>query len=516
VASFLYRKVFIGWLVLSMSVLAWKCAGAEKTGKALVLRDVTKVVGVTGFEPAYSRSQAERVRPDFPTPRDSRAWFGRVQVGRGIDGAIPAHVFFFLRGIQASRFEAYPLEYSRVSDSKTDQKECADDFQGPHETIKPLYIAVGQPGRLPHKRVIVVSTVYVCSVLQYGFCGPQSIGVDCGEARATHKSPVFNKCHFAELALCNLLDLVRGVDFDRSVIRIGRHLGNFQPARVIVGAQRNDVFLSVTFGNQGFKPLVKLCNGHGSIDASGPDFKALALDRGGIQIGEGLLARRRSATPDGLGVEVLTDHALRIAGIHDGNQRLNALRAGGGRFQKSWHARDFIMGAGSGSVYRAPTPDPLRRSTAPISSGLWQDQTWWRRKDLNPRPLGYEPSELPDCSTPLKEVYHNSGFPQLGIICGKAGLGFGFASRRGLGMWKCAGAERSAVAAGDVYAFSILKPLSRATRFTKVDRILRQQHTSSAHFLASIARYACTAVFQNRFKIEGTRSTFQIRGQCQA
>src|SRR5262245_16881532 len=28
------------------------------------------------------------------------------------------------------------------------------------------------------------------------------------------------------------------------------------------------------------------------------------------------------------------------------------------------------------------------------------DQYWLRGGDLNPRPLGYEPNELPDCSTP--------------------------------------------------------------------------------------------------------------------
>jgi hypothetical protein len=28
------------------------------------------------------------------------------------------------------------------------------------------------------------------------------------------------------------------------------------------------------------------------------------------------------------------------------------------------------------------------------------DKGWLRGRDLNPRPLGYEPNELPDCSTP--------------------------------------------------------------------------------------------------------------------
>src|SRR5262252_9820750 len=35
---------------------------------------------------------------------------------------------------------------------------------------------------------------------------------------------------------------------------------------------------------------------------------------------------------------------------------------------------------------------------------------WLRGRDLNPRPLGYEPNELPDCSTPRHRedltVYH--------------------------------------------------------------------------------------------------------------
>ena len=31
-------------------------------------------------------------------------------------------------------------------------------------------------------------------------------------------------------------------------------------------------------------------------------------------------------------------------------------------------------------------------------------EIWLRGRDLNPRPLGYEPNELPDCSTPRHVV----------------------------------------------------------------------------------------------------------------
>jgi hypothetical protein len=31
---------------------------------------------------------------------------------------------------------------------------------------------------------------------------------------------------------------------------------------------------------------------------------------------------------------------------------------------------------------------------------FWRLESWLRGRDLNPRPLGYEPNELPDCSTP--------------------------------------------------------------------------------------------------------------------
>jgi hypothetical protein len=38
-----------------------------------------------------------------------------------------------------------------------------------------------------------------------------------------------------------------------------------------------------------------------------------------------------------------------------------------------------------------------RKATSPCK------YLWLRGRDLNPRPLGYEPNELPDCSTPRQE-----------------------------------------------------------------------------------------------------------------
>ena len=38
------------------------------------------------------------------------------------------------------------------------------------------------------------------------------------------------------------------------------------------------------------------------------------------------------------------------------------------------------------------------------SSNRWdRKESWWRGQDSNLRPLGYEPNELPDCSTPRQQ-----------------------------------------------------------------------------------------------------------------
>ncbi len=37
----------------------------------------------------------------------------------------------------------------------------------------------------------------------------------------------------------------------------------------------------------------------------------------------------------------------------------------------------------------------------------------WREADLNHRPSGYEPDELPDCSIPRRIYYNNSFFEEM-------------------------------------------------------------------------------------------------------
>ena len=43
--------------------------------------------------------------------------------------------------------------------------------------------------------------------------------------------------------------------------------------------------------------------------------------------------------------------------------------------------------------------------------GAKKQTKWWRGRDLNPRPSGYEPDELPDCSTPRRSLQDTNSIP---------------------------------------------------------------------------------------------------------
>ena len=65
-----------------------------------------------------------------------------------------------------------------------------------------------------------------------------------------------------------------------------------------------------------------------------------------------------------------------------------------------WKSGSGPGGLGRGSLIIAHAADHLQLESREATSD------WLRGKDLNPRPPGYEPGELPDCSTPRA---HTSG-----------------------------------------------------------------------------------------------------------
>ena len=68
---------------------------------------------------------------------------------------------------------------------------------------------------------------------------------------------------------------------------------------------------------------------------------------------------------------------------------------------KTFSLNVFAVELGGGEGVRTPDlrlakPALCQLSYAPKAF----EKGWLRGRDLNPRPLGYEPNELPDCSTP--------------------------------------------------------------------------------------------------------------------
>ena len=58
------------------------------------------------------------------------------------------------------------------------------------------------------------------------------------------------------------------------------------------------------------------------------------------------------------------------------------------------------------------TPDAIRASgteKALADLAIYQGFPEWRGQDLNLRPSGYEPDELPDCSTPRRSEVRTLG-----------------------------------------------------------------------------------------------------------
>ncbi len=75
-------------------------------------------------------------------------------------------------------------------------------------------------------------------------------------------------------------------------------------------------------------------------------------------------------------------------------------------------ARQWARGAkaaASPACHRTSVTTSISRKAPSFKLGASDLRVrWWRGRDLNPRPSGYEPDELPDCSTPRRTLHRTS------------------------------------------------------------------------------------------------------------
>src|SRR6188768_1755912 len=91
---------------------------------------------------------------------------------------------------------------------------------------------------------------------------------------------------------------------------------------------------------------------------------------------------------------------------------LNFLVAGAGYGNAPRRVHRGVV-AGKKAV-QIPPPQPKEKGPPCVSTAALRS-FWLRGRDLNPRPLGYEPNELPDCSTPrqiLERAFQRLGKPK--------------------------------------------------------------------------------------------------------
>jgi hypothetical protein len=86
---------------------------------------------------------------------------------------------------------------------------------------------------------------------------------------------------------------------------------------------------------------------------------------------------------------------------HDAADRVAALILGDDR-DNGDNEKALPASAESAPVDNSVSNRPAGAEPGEEVKGSGPGTDWWRGRDLNPRPLGYEPSELPDCSTPRR------------------------------------------------------------------------------------------------------------------